>query len=311
MATRAKAPAASTSTPPEQKTMAIDIASPPEAGEALTLRKEALGLMVTDRASHGDALEFIRGCKQLKRKIDDHWSRITRSVDDLKRNLLTMKRTDLEPVESAIAMVEKRALDYDNEQRRREQEAADAARRKAQADAEEKRARELAEHEAQALKFEQDSPRLSAREEQFVELYLQRPIDAVRHASTVGYKDYRAAAERLLASPKIQDAIQAKRTAAAIRQQAEATRQAPLQTIQQRPVESQRAKAAGVRTTIYRSAEVVDLDALIDAVMAGRAPRAALMANQVYLNQEAKQLQDTFESVYPGCRLVVKQGIAG
>lgn len=310
MATRAKAPAASTRTPPEQKTMAIDIASPPEAGEALTLRKEALGLMVTDRASHGDALEFIRGCKQLKRKIDDHWSRITRSVDDLKRNLLTMKRTDLEPVESAIAMVEKRALDYDNEQRRREQEAADAARRQAEADAKAKRERELAEHEAQALKFEQDSPTLSAREQVFVQQLLAG-VAHTRAAQIAGYADAEKQGARLMASQKIIDAVQAKRTAAAIRQQAEAHRQAPLQTVQAKPVESQRAKTVGVRVTTTRSAEVVNLDALIDAVIAGKAPRAALMANQVYLNQEAKQLQDTFESVYPGCRLVVTQGIAG
>jgi len=305
-------PAASARTqPPASASVQIEMRPAPEASQAIALRREAAGLMVQDKASHQEALEFVRACKQLKRTIEEHWSRITRNVDDLKRNLLTLKRQDLEPVETALAMVERRALDYANEQQRIEQERADRERREREEQARRQREQQAAEAEAAALDAERNSPALSAREAQFVELYLQRPIDAVRHANTVGYKDYRAAAERLLASPKIQQAIEARKQAAAIREQAAAAAQQPISVPAPRAVESQRAKAVGVRTVTTRTAEVIDVDKLIDGVIAGTVDRRALTFDQVFLNQEAKQLQDSFESVYPGCRLIVRQGLAG
>src|SRR6185503_4376377 len=310
MAKRQTPEAASARTQPQSASVQIEMRPAPEATEAISLRREAAGLIVTDRSSHAAALEFVRGCKQLARKIEDHWSRITRNVDDLKRNLLTLKRQDLEPVEEAIRVVSARALDYAQKAERREREESDRRRREAEMKAEAERKRQLEEAERDALKAEESSPLLSAREETFLAQFMAG-VTAERAAQIAGYKDPKAAGQRLMASDKINDAIQAKRTANAIREQAAVTRQQPLNVVSAPPVESQRAKVVGTRTVTTRSCEVVDANALIEGVVAGSVVRDALLPNQVFLNGEAKRLGDTFESVYPGCRLIVKQTIAG
>ena len=91
--------------PPARPAVQLDIQPSPDAGEAITLRQQATQIVIVDKASHTRALEFTRGAKQLKRKIEDHWMRITRNVDDLKRNLLDLKRADLEPVEAALGEI--------------------------------------------------------------------------------------------------------------------------------------------------------------------------------------------------------------
>lgn len=287
----------------------IDISPSPDAPQALTLRQQAFALTVTDKDSHRAALEFVRGGKQLQRAIEEHWSRITRTVDDMKRSLLTLKRQDLEPVEEAIRVVTETAnvfKDADDrrvaEENRRLREAAEA---KAQAD----RIAELERQEAQALQFEEGSPVLSPRENVFVGHIVDRGMSPAQAASQAGYKDAAKAGSRLNATQKIIDAIHARRTAAAIREQAEAKRQTPLDVQPVRKVETQTAKVAGVRNTTYYSCTVLDAQALIAAVIAGTIEPEALMPNQTYLNDQARQQKDLFK--YPGCKLEKKTGLAG
>lgn len=295
---------------PEQRGITIDITPSAEAGEALTLRQQAGALVVIDRDSHANALEFIRGAKQLQRKIEEHWSRITRSVDDLKKNLLTLKRQDLAPVEDAIKSATAVALSYETIERERVRVEEERVRREAEATARVKREKEQRELEQAALKAEAGSKDLSEREQTFVDFYV-RGSSAEKAAGLAGYKDPAGQATRLLATPKIVKAIAATRTAAEIRTQAAAKREAPLDVAPTQKVESQLGKAAGVRTTTNYSAAVDDLTKFRALYMAGKLPIEAAIPDPVYLNGQAVALKDTFEAAFPGCRLVKKTGIAG
>jgi hypothetical protein len=56
---------------------------------------------------------------------------------------------------------------------------------------------------------------------------------------------------------------------------------------------------------------VDDEQALWAAVVAGTVPAQAFKVDEVFLNGQAKQLKESFESVFVGCALVRREGIAG
>lgn len=303
----------------------IDVSRAPEAGQALELRATAGTLVVKDRASHEYALEFVRGAKQLQRKITEHWQRITRSVDDLKRTMLNLKATDLAPVEEAIRLVERAALDYENDERQRQAAADEANRLERERQAKAERQRELDAAEDRALELEQQSTNLSARELWFVESVFNNDIDAanpsladIRKMQAIckeaGYKDVDNSVARLLRMPKITEAIRAKHDARAIREQADAKRQQPIDIIDAPPVESNLARGRGLPTTrTYYSCEVLDAGKLREAFLNGELNPEALIPNEVYLNAQARAAKsaEIFERAFPGCRLVKRQGLAG
>lgn len=291
----------------------IDIAPAEGATQALSLRAEASALVIIDKDSHRVGKEFIRGAKQLKRKIEDHWSAITRNVDELKRNLLDLKRKDVEPVDAAIGIAERVIIAYEQVEAERVRVEEARIRREAEEKAARDRAQQLAEQEAAALKLEADSPALSNREQIFVESYVGQgqPAFAVTRA---GYKgDAEQVAARLLRTPKIIEAISAKRQAVALREQQAATKAAPLEVKITEKVESQTAKVAGVSSRSTWSAEVFDFNQLLAALGVDVTdPRVqALQPNTVYLNTQAVALHEKLESVYPGVRGAEKKGIAG
>jgi hypothetical protein len=304
----------------------IDVNRAPEAGQALQLREQAVAIVVKDRESHAAALEFVRGAKQLQRKIVEHWQRITRSIDDLKRNMLKLKDQDLEPVEAAIKIVEGAVIRYQDAEKERVRLLEEANRLERERLAREERQRELDAAEDRALELEQQSEGLSARELWFVEkvysngLELANPTATdlramIRIATDAGYKkNVDVEVARLLRSKKILQAIQAKREAAAIREQAEAKRQQPVHIIDAPPVEAQVAQGRGLPTTrTYYSAEVFDANQLREAFLNGKVDPQALIPNEVYLNAQARAAKsaEIFERAFPGVRLKSRQGLAG
>ncbi len=297
--------------PPATTQMVIDLTPSPEAQQGLTLRQQATALVVRDKDTHRGALEFIRGAKQLKRTIEEHWSRITRVIDNTKRDLLDLKRRDVEPVEEALRIAEGVTVAYQQAEDRRVREEQDRLRRQEEERARQQRERELAEQEARAEALERDSPDLSNREQIFVEAYVDGLTDrdaAVRAA----FKNPKAAALRLLATQKIVDAISAKREAIAIREQAAAKKASPLDVNHVATVQRETSHVAGTRTTMtYGCEEVYDKAALYRAIVAGDVSWDAVQPNPVYLNDQARKLKDLFEASYPGCRLRKKAGIAG
>lgn len=303
MATRAVAPE-------KPRSLVVDITPSVEAGQALDLRKQAGELIVVDKASHTRALEFLKGAKQLKRTIESHWQNITRNVDALKTNLLTLKRQDLAPVEEAIAVAEKLSLAYESAENARIQAETERNRIAAEEKAAKERAAELERMEREALKAEAGSPDLSSRETVFVHHFVQWG-DATKSAAAAGFKDAEKRGTLLLTMPKIQRAILARQKAVAIREQATAKREEPLD-VETKAVESQLGKAAGVSTRWnYSCNPDVDLTKLAPAVVAGDIDYDAIEQDLVFLNREAVRLKDSFEKVYPGCKLVKKPGIAG
>ena len=296
--------------PPARPAVQLDIQPSPDAGEAITLRQQATQIVIVDKASHTRALEFTRGAKQLKRKIEDHWMRITRNVDDLKRNLLDLKRADLEPVEAALAQIDGRIVDYVNTEQRRQREEEDRQRRANEEQARRDRDAELARQEQEALDLEAQSPKLSMRERTFVDM-VARGSEPLKVARIAGYKNPSEAAEKLMATPKIVDAIATAKTAMEIREQADALARQPISAPAPH-VESKLGRAAGTRlVTSYSCEPDVDLDALFEAAILNPDLRRAFSANTVYLNQQARALRESFESVFPGCRLHKSTTVAG
>jgi len=295
---------------PEPLPQMIELTPSPDAGEAITIRQQASMILVEDKASHVEALEFLRGAKQLKRKIEDHWSRITRNVDDLKRNLLDLKRRDLEPLEVGIELLNTRVVAYVEAEKRREQEQADKDRREREDKARRDRELELAKQEEEALRVEASSPKLSAREELFVENYM-RHGRAKEAAMVAGFQNPAKTSAKLLETQKIIDAIEAKRVAEAIRTQASEIRRQPVVAAPAAKVESNLGKVAGTKMMTTYAAEVYDLDALITAVGLNPSLRPALAANLVHLNKQAGMLRESFEACYPGVRLIKRSTVAG
>lgn len=310
---------------PAPPTSTIPMRPAPEAKEAIELRGRAQAIVVKDRDTHLGALEFVRGAKQLQRKITEHWQRITRSVDDLKRNMLNLKRQDLEPIEQAIAIVERQALDYENAERERVRQAEEAQRLERERKAREDRQRELDAAEDKALELEQASENLSPRELWFVTKVVEQGWNAADPspsdmramlliAEAAGYKkpiDVQVA--RLLRSQKVLDAIQAKRDAIAIREQADARRHQPIDVVDAPPVQANLGRLSGTSTRTSYSCEVLDASKLKEAFLNGEVSAEALMPNEVYLNTQARSAKsaEIFERAFPGCRLVKRQTIAG
>jgi len=301
--------------PPEEappQRLEINLQPAPDASKALALREQARALVVQDRDSHAAALEFLRGVKALKRTIEEHWSRITRGVDDLKRNMLTLKARDLEAVEDAVKYANDTILTYETSEKRRAQEEQDRLRRQSEEQARKDREAELARLEREALKAEQTSENLSEREQAFVDAYIHGigaaglPEVAAKRA---GYKDAAAQAERLMKTSKILKAIEAKRRAIEIREQAASVAEKPLE-VKTQDVRPQFGKVAGTRTVTTWKAECFDVDALIDAVLRGVAPRSLLMFNQVAGNELARSIHEEVDRI-PGLRHIKTETKAG
>ena len=312
--TKSAVPVRTPAPEPAQRTMSLDLSPSPDAPRGLTLRQEASALVITDVETHRVGKIFIRDCKTIKRNIEDHWSRITRRVDELKRGLLDDKRKDLEPVEMAISVAERVVLAYENIENERVRLENERRRLAAETAAQTKRDAELADQERRALELEQQSDALSAREQVFVEcLVLMGEGKATQAAQRAGFlKDPVKQADRLMASAKIFKAIEARRSAIALRQQQSALKAAPVDVPPVEEVKRQVASVAGVSSRTYYSCDPeIDEASLWAAVLAGTVDREAFMPNLPYLNRQAKQLKTLFEATFPGCQLDKRQGVAG
>jgi hypothetical protein len=67
-------------------------------------------------------------------------------------------------------------------------------------------------------------------------------------------------------------------------------------------------KVPGIAMTTRYSARVVDMKALLGAILAGKAPMMAVSANMVFLNQQARSMKETLQ--YPGVVVDKDNGIS-
>ena len=247
--------------------------------------------------------------KALKRKIEAHYAAIKAPLNAARATVLEMERQQLAPIDEALKIALHLDVSFIDAEERRV--AAEAARQREENEriAREQREAELAAAEAEAAQLEADSPNLSAREQTFVDGILAGFLSNVA-AERAGYKNPEQAAARLGKTQKVLDAIAAAQQARAIREQAEAQKAAPL-VVEAPVVKSRVAKVAGTSVRTTYSAQCIDVLALAKAVVEGRVPVEAIQADSVFLNRQAVALRETFERVYPGCKLVKNTGIAG
>ena len=297
----------------------VSLTPSPEQGQAVSLLQRAQGLTIVDKVTHVAGLEFLKGAKELKRKIVAHYAEIKRPLNDAKNTVLDMERRDIAPIEEAIALAERCVLTFTREQERIEREEADRRRREAEAVEQARRDKEAAEAEAAALKLEASSSVLSEREQMVVETLSRRivthgqltPADWLQAAKLARFLDPEAAARKLFRSKKIFDAVTDRAHAARIREQAEAAKAAPITVVTEK-VETEIGRVAGTAVKVYYGCmENVDLLKLAEGVLSGVVPVEELQPNMPFLNSQARSLRETFPSVFPGCSLRKSQGIAG
>jgi hypothetical protein len=293
---------------PDRK-LEITLQPSPEAAEGLQLRQLSTSIMVVDKKSHEEALLFIRGAKQVKRRVEEHFAKLKRMATTLHRSILDMERAELGPIEEAINAAEAPVLAFQAAEKRRVDEENEKRRREAEEQARKDREAVLRKMEAAALRAEADSDALSPREMAFAVKIVMGTNEVVA-AREAGYKDPSSAAARLMQTNKIIQAIASQRKAREIREQQQAERNRPLD-VQTREVVRETAKVSGVRNTVTYSARVDDEQALWAAVVAGTVPSQAFKVDEVFLNSQARQLRESFESVFVGCALVKRDGIAG
>src|SRR3990167_9178965 len=238
-------------------------------------------------------------CSAEKKRHEDHW-KIKTTLYHFQRRIVTAAKRGTDALDEAAAIWQR----HHNTFAEAEQ---DRLRREAEARAQAERTAELARLEQQALDAEAASADLSERELRFVAFYLVCG-SAESAARSAGYKDAINVGARLISTPKILAAIDARRQAIALRDQQTTVKDAPLD-VQVPTVAPNIAKVGTDRTT--KSAEGYDPEAFMAA---GRDPPTRLSLgipatcatfDQVELNRQARDLGDLI-SRWPGCRLVKK-----
>lgn len=284
-----------------RENFSIELAPFAEIEAAQAFQRTAAGIAVTEVGSHKTGLEAIRQGKALKRGIDEHWARVLRWLEDRKKDIRGIRDEDLALVDPGLTHLNAQALAYETAEKRRIAEAEDRQRRENERIAQEQRQSELDALERLALESEAGAADLSDREQVFVAGILggQSPHVA---ANSAGFKDPEKQASRLLDTLKITEAIEAGRAAKALREQAAAVAEKPVD-VQKPQVESGLAKVAGVRTVTTWTGECIDRDALIDAVLQGVADRKLLMPNQPAINELARAVHENLDRT-PGLRHV-------
>lgn len=280
---------------------------------ALELEKRSFGTLETARGirTPKTALEdegvqrFIQRTSREKREVEEHW-KVTTIISGFHRRMTARRGKATDALEQANKLAQAVHNGYVENERRRVQEEERRREEVAREQARIERERELAELDRQALEREQASAELSGREQVFVERYMVTR-DAVRSAQTAGYRDHVKAGERLLKTDKIRKAIVALEEAAALRKQQAAAARKPLdvaaQRVGEKPIEMQVTKATGTQERTYHYGDILDMQALLDAVLAGQhgIPTDILTINPSKVNEYAGALQDRINR-WPGVR---------
>lgn len=289
------------------------------AGEIERAAKERLDIArqlkpPTDAPSDEKIQLFIKAVKDDITIAEEHWGiaavlhHLHRAITAA-RSRTTGKDSKGNPtgmLDQAAGLAQALHNRYVEDERRRAQEEQARLNREAEQRAQEQRERELAELEAAALKAEAASPELSERERLFVDYFTGPYQNASRAAQQAGFKDPDTQSARLLKSPKVVKAIEAKRAANTIRTQAAAKREMPVQ-YETTTVQPNISRAAGAHDRTTHGAEVTDEQALLvaalDPMMRTRLgiPADIVMINRSKVNEYGSSLKELIEK-WPGVR---------
>lgn len=263
--------------------------------------EQASRLKAPTNSTEDEAIQsFIRTANSERKEVEEHWT-VTSAIHQFHRRMTAQRDKPVKALERAASIGQQLHNTYVETERRRAQEEEDRRRREAEERARQDRERELQEAERQALEREAATPTLSAREQVFVDQVVGG-MGSVQAARYAGYKDPIAQGPRLLEAPKVKAAITAKQEAAAIRRQAEAKRQAPLQ-VEHQEVKPDITRASGAVDRTTHSAELLNEAQLIAACIAGGhgIPHDILRVDPTKLNEYARSLQERI-NLWPGVR---------
>lgn len=246
---------------------------------------------------------FIKDTSIGKRTALEHWEPLTSTLSGWHKRSTAGRARAVTAYESANAISNELHTKYVEAEKQRAREEQERIWREAQEKARIEREAETARMEAEALKAEQASPDLSARERAFVEMVVSGmvPKEAAKYA---GYKSPVETAGKLLGMAKIDQAITARQMAKTIREQAAAVQAQPLEV---GPVETVRAnisRADGMFDRSTWAGELVDEKAFIDAILSGKygLDRYALLTVKgPALNDLAQSMHELLDRI-PGVR---------
>lgn len=165
----------------------------------------------------------LRADKLARTAVDDHW-KIAQAVSRFHKRLTGARERAGSMADEAAEINQALHNGYVREQQRIAREKEEKARRDEEARLRAEQEAEAARLDEEALKAEATSPTLSDREEAFVNGIINRGLSPFEAAKAAQFKKPAAEADRLMASRKIQQALDAKKAAVAAREQAAATR---------------------------------------------------------------------------------------
>lgn len=246
---------------------------------------------------------FIKTTNAEKKAVEAHWS-ICQTFSQVHRRLTARRAVSTDALDAAAATVQRLHNGYVEMERRRVAEEQERIRQAAEQKAREDRELEAMRLENAAIEREAASADMSEREQHFVALVFAgtQPIHAAR---TAGFKNPEQQAARLMTLSKIIDAIKAKQDAEAIRQQAAATREKPLD-VQVETVRPNIGKPGGGGFDRSTHAGVVTNERLfIEAVVGGQhgIPLDCLQVNEAKVNEYARSLRERL-NLWPGVKYV-------
>lgn len=258
---------------------------------------------------------FIRESKAEIKVAEDHWT-IAAVLHHLHRTVTAARgRTTgkdtkgvptgmLDQAADIAQQLHNRYVEDENRKARLEE---DRLRREAEDRARQDRERELARLEEQAVVAEGKSPELSERETSFVDLVFRLGLGNTDAARRAGFKNPEQAGERLMGTPKILAALDAKKRAAVIREQATATKEMPI-SIEAPSVRPNIIRTAGGFDRSTYSADIYDADAFISALLDPRTrttlgiPADVATFLQPKMNEYATAMKELINK-WPGVRL--------
>ena len=235
--------------------------------------------------------QFVQRANGAKKAIEEHWG-VTSAFHRLHRKLTALRDRGATKASEAAERAQRLHNQYVAAERARVAEENARRQREAEEEAERKRNAEIVRAEAEAVQREEAMGELSDRERRFVELFAFGLHTGETAARSAGFKDARLAAKRLLGLAKIMTAIKAAQEAAALRRQAEATRQRPLEVVERQ----------GTDRTTWRGV-VLDERLFIEAVLGGKhgIPADVLTVNQSKITEYARSMHELMNR-WPGVK---------
>jgi len=269
--------------------------------QALETLERSKALKLPTNGDEDVALQkFIRETSAQNKVVEEHWQ-ITTAIHRFHKHMTGRRAIASTALDQANKRGNELHAQYLREEEQRVARENERLRREAEQAEQERKDRELEALEAEAVRREEAAGELSAREQIFVDLVFAGN-GQTQAAQRAGFKKPAADGTRLMALEKIKNAIEAKRSAAAIRAQAEAIKRQPvLVDIEEKKPDVRQAAGAHDRST--HSAELLDETALIEAIFAGKygIPRTILKIDQTALNAQARDLKELINK-WPGVR---------